>query len=253
MTGDGGEIADLTGATVRELVVELARAEDAVRLAAATGDRTTEMVCAVFEQAIVDELRSREVMVSLGPGAEAAVTAGERPDGEDGEEPDPDEVGDQRTIADLERAVVTRTTIGRATGILMERHQLDASEAFERLRVTSQQRNIKVRDVAAELVASGVEKEEWRIERKLSDRASVARAQGVLMERHHLTEAAALDWLTAAAERTHRPVWTVAEDVVSTGADPDSGPGEESEGLRDPAPDAGSTPGPVGSTPGNIE
>jgi hypothetical protein len=55
--------------------------------------------------------------------------------------------------ANLREAVHTRTVIGQATGILMERRKLTADEAFEVLRRTSQNRNIKLARLAALLNA----------------------------------------------------------------------------------------------------
>lgn len=55
----------------------------------------------------------------------------------------------------LQRAVGTRETIGQAQGILMERHKVDADRAFAMLVVASQHRNVKLRDVAEQLVRTG--------------------------------------------------------------------------------------------------
>jgi GAF domain-containing protein len=52
----------------------------------------------------------------------------------------------------LKRAVVNRTVIGQAEGILMERFDLSADRAFEVLRRVSQDRNQKLALVAEELV-----------------------------------------------------------------------------------------------------
>ena len=60
-------------------------------------------------------------------------------------------------IYNLERALEARTVIGQAQGILMERHRLTAVQAFDRLRVTSEHLNRKLRDVAADLVHTGQE------------------------------------------------------------------------------------------------
>ena len=54
--------------------------------------------------------------------------------------------------AGLNTALDTRKLIGQAQGILMERHDLDADGAFEVLRRYSQDHNIKLRDVAANLI-----------------------------------------------------------------------------------------------------
>jgi len=56
-------------------------------------------------------------------------------------------------VENLEEAVRTRTTIGQAVGIVMERYQLDDERAFAFLARLSQQRNVKLRLVAEELIA----------------------------------------------------------------------------------------------------
>ena len=61
-------------------------------------------------------------------------------------------------ISHLEAAIASRTIIGQAEGILMERHRLSPEQAFQRLRTTSQHLNQKLREVAAELVATGQER-----------------------------------------------------------------------------------------------
>jgi GAF domain-containing protein len=54
----------------------------------------------------------------------------------------------------LNTALDTRKLIGQAQGVLMERHDLDETKAFEVLRRYSQDHNIKLRDVAAYLMAT---------------------------------------------------------------------------------------------------
>lgn len=56
----------------------------------------------------------------------------------------------------LEMAIASRTVIGRAEGILMERFGLDPDQAFAVLRRVSQRRNVKLNRVAEELVRTGV-------------------------------------------------------------------------------------------------
>jgi GAF domain-containing protein len=58
------------------------------------------------------------------------------------------------TIANLRRALEGRTIIGQATGILMARRKLTAEQAFDVLKRTSQNRNIKLARLAA-LLADG--------------------------------------------------------------------------------------------------
>ena len=53
-----------------------------------------------------------------------------------------------RTERDLRGALDTRTQIGQAVGVLVERLGLDADRAFEVLRRYSQDYNIKLRDLA---------------------------------------------------------------------------------------------------------
>jgi hypothetical protein len=48
----------------------------------------------------------------------------------------------------------TRTVIGQAIGLVMARERCSAEQAFALLRVSSQRRNVKLRDIAATLVAS---------------------------------------------------------------------------------------------------
>jgi GAF domain-containing protein len=57
-----------------------------------------------------------------------------------------------RTTENLWQAVDARKLIGQAQGILMERYSLDADKAFAVLMRYSQQKNIKLRDVAQHLV-----------------------------------------------------------------------------------------------------
>jgi GAF domain-containing protein len=51
----------------------------------------------------------------------------------------------------LREALLTRDVIGQAKGILMERNGMTADEAFRVLRQVSQSRNVKLRDVAAQI------------------------------------------------------------------------------------------------------
>jgi len=55
----------------------------------------------------------------------------------------------------LQAALITREVIGQAQGILMERERISADQAFDLLRRASQHLNVKLRDVAQELVDTG--------------------------------------------------------------------------------------------------
>jgi hypothetical protein len=57
-------------------------------------------------------------------------------------------------IGTLQEAVQSRTTIGQAVGILMERYNLNDERAFAFLKRVSSQRNVKLRLVAQQLVAA---------------------------------------------------------------------------------------------------
>jgi GAF domain-containing protein len=61
-----------------------------------------------------------------------------------------------RSIKDeqLAQGLETRAVIGQATGILMERFTLSAEVAFDVLRRVSSQQNMKLRDLAADVVRS---------------------------------------------------------------------------------------------------
>jgi AmiR/NasT family two-component response regulator len=58
----------------------------------------------------------------------------------------------EQELADLREALVTRGVIGEAKGILMERFWLTDDEAFELLKRLSSEQEVKLRDIAAELV-----------------------------------------------------------------------------------------------------
>jgi AmiR/NasT family two-component response regulator len=58
-----------------------------------------------------------------------------------------------RELEQLGNAMDTRTVIGQATGMLMERYAIDQVRAFAVLTRISTNDNIKLRDLAAEVVA----------------------------------------------------------------------------------------------------
>ncbi len=57
--------------------------------------------------------------------------------------------------ANLRRALESREMIGQAMGILMERHRITASQAFDVMVHASQRSNVKLRLIAEELVRTG--------------------------------------------------------------------------------------------------
>jgi len=60
----------------------------------------------------------------------------------------------QRTASQLKDAVVARSVVDQAKGILMHALGCDADDALQRLRQESQRRHVKVTEVASEVVAS---------------------------------------------------------------------------------------------------
>jgi GAF domain-containing protein len=58
----------------------------------------------------------------------------------------------------LHQALQNRKTIGQAIGILMERYRIDADRAFQFLIRASSTSNVKLRDVAEEVVTSSIER-----------------------------------------------------------------------------------------------
>jgi GAF domain-containing protein len=65
-------------------------------------------------------------------------------------------------VGNLSQAVRTRTLIGQAVGIVMERYGLNDERAFAFLQRLSSHRNVKLRDVAQEIIAFGPEASDER-------------------------------------------------------------------------------------------
>jgi GAF domain-containing protein len=57
--------------------------------------------------------------------------------------------------ANLRQALASREAIGQAIGILIERHKLTASQAFDLMVHISQRTHVRLRDIAEELVRTG--------------------------------------------------------------------------------------------------
>jgi GAF domain-containing protein len=66
-------------------------------------------------------------------------------------------LANSRTVDSLRAAVRSRQVIGEATGILMERHRIDASGAFDLLVRASQDLNVKLKLIAERVVHTGQE------------------------------------------------------------------------------------------------
>lgn len=69
-------------------------------------------------------------------------------------------------VEDLREAMLTRQVIGQAVGIIMERYELPDARAFAFLTRLSNERNVKLRLIAQELVAASEERHDdspgWR-------------------------------------------------------------------------------------------
>jgi GAF domain-containing protein len=59
-------------------------------------------------------------------------------------------------VANMRRAMASRAVIEQAKGILMERYKITPEQAFTLLTHASQRGNVKLRDIADELVTTGV-------------------------------------------------------------------------------------------------
>ncbi|GGY30021.1 GAF and ANTAR domain-containing protein [Streptomyces djakartensis] len=59
----------------------------------------------------------------------------------------------RQSAADVRLALLSRSVIDQAVGILMARDRIDARTAMRRLRRASQERNVKLRDLCGQLVA----------------------------------------------------------------------------------------------------
>ncbi len=64
-----------------------------------------------------------------------------------------DELADRQ--ANLERAIDSHRAIGQAVGILVERHRITPGAAFQQLRQASQDRNIRLRELAQRVIETG--------------------------------------------------------------------------------------------------
>ena len=66
-----------------------------------------------------------------------------------------DELADRQ--ANLERAIESHRAIGQAVGILVERHRVTPGQAFQQLRHASQDRNIRLRELAQRVIETGLD------------------------------------------------------------------------------------------------
>jgi GAF domain-containing protein len=62
---------------------------------------------------------------------------------------------EQTKLQKLQRALISRDIIGQAKGVLMYRDRITADHAFHELRMASQRLNIKLKDIAQQVVDTG--------------------------------------------------------------------------------------------------
>ena len=60
-------------------------------------------------------------------------------------------------VDQLNEALSSRDIIGQCKGVLMQQHGIDADAAFQLLRAESQSRNVKLRDLAGQIVTGAVD------------------------------------------------------------------------------------------------
>ena len=60
-----------------------------------------------------------------------------------------------RKVENLQKALLSNREIGTAMGVLMTRHHVTRDQAFDLLRIASQNSNRKLRDVAVDVAESG--------------------------------------------------------------------------------------------------
>ncbi|WP_374970403.1 ANTAR domain-containing protein [Terrabacter sp. BE26] len=66
-----------------------------------------------------------------------------------------DLIDHRRQVMNLQAAMRSRELIGQACGVLMSRYRLTEEQAMHALRLVSQERNVKLREVSAEVAESG--------------------------------------------------------------------------------------------------
>ena len=73
-------------------------------------------------------------------------------------------LANRRLQVDLRHAYESRGVVGQAMGILVERHRVSPEDAFRMLVKASQTRHVKLRELAAYVIETGVEPEAVRSE-----------------------------------------------------------------------------------------
>jgi AmiR/NasT family two-component response regulator len=61
----------------------------------------------------------------------------------------------RRQVVNLQAAMRSRELIGQACGVLMSRYRLTEEQVMDALRLVSQHRNVKLRELSAEVTESG--------------------------------------------------------------------------------------------------
>jgi hypothetical protein len=128
-----------------------------------------------------------------------------------------------RRAEHLTAAVTTRQRIGQAVGLLMHRHLLTEQAAFDLLSAASQQLNVKLRDLAEIVVATGVEPDEAADLALRAAKEAAARADGLRQVRDGTAPAATGtdgtvtdDWQDEARQRAQRATARVVHRLAAS-------------------------------------
>jgi len=151
-------------ASTGALVVELSQLEYAVRatetqngwLSKASGEDASQSLL-LRRNAVLVALRHRGVDFA-DHRAEPAPPRHDIQASWESRSPQPESTHTRELAAQVEhlqRALATRTVIGQAAGILIERHKVTADDAFRMLVTASSLTNRKLRDIARGLVRTG--------------------------------------------------------------------------------------------------
>jgi hypothetical protein len=103
---------------------------------------------------VSDAVKTKNKSEAFGGGRMAKSTHGDPAVPEDHDVIKSEELAAlEQEVDGLKTALGTRTIIGKAMGVIMERQGVNEEEAFEMLKTMSQHSNVKLRDVAAKLAS----------------------------------------------------------------------------------------------------
>ena len=111
----------------------------------------------------------------------------------------------------------TRAVIEQAKGIIIAQQRCTPEHAFELLTRLSQSSHRKLRDCAADLVASTATFAE-DMRRAMETRAVIEQAKGIIIGQQHCTPERAFELLTRLSQSSHRKLRDCAADMVASTA-----------------------------------